>query len=261
MSLISVKNLSFAYGTKQIFSDINFDVENGQVFALVGPNGCGKTTLEHCLLSHLKAQSGSIFINGKDISSFSAPQLAEWLSYVPQNHARSFPYKTVDVVAMGQTRNRKSTSSDAALNKKAMDILSSLGLEQFAQTEYTSLSGGQLQLVLIARALMQDSKILVMDEPCAHLDVKRTKNIIQIIKTAVQQNKAVIMSTHDFNHPIMLQDEGVNIKMAVMNNGHISNVDTPLKLMQGSLLKEIYDINSQIVKIKADKDRHFIASW
>lgn len=262
MSLLEVKNLAFSYGSKNIFSKINFSVDEGQIFCLVGPNGCGKTTLEHCILSHLKPQQGNILIQGQDISSFSSRRLAAEIAFVPQSHTRSFPYNTLDVVTMGQTRRQKLLKFHETDRESALTVMRKLGIAHLAETEYTTLSGGELQMVLLARALVQESKILVLDEPAAHLDVKRAQNILQIVtKLAQEYGQTILLSTHDFNHPLLFQDEGADVKMALMNNGQISEIGKPIELLSSGLLNKTYGIHSQILTVQADKTRHYLAVW
>lgn len=268
MSYLRVENLSFSYGEKRdknrkkVFENVSFSVETGQIFCLVGPNGCGKTTLQHCILGHLHKDSGEIYINEKPLSSYSSNALAAEIAFVPQNHVRSFPYKVIDVVAMGQIRKRHQFSSNEDINKAAREILEKLEISDLADKEYTALSGGELQMVLVARALCQDSKILILDEPAAHLDIKRTQNILMLLqKIAKEENKIIIMSTHDFNHPLLFEDEGANVRMALMENGALSKSGKPLELLSSGCLDNLYGLESQVVEIERDKTRHYLAAW
>jgi len=262
MSLLEVKDLSFAYGDTPVFANASFSVESGQVFCLVGPNGCGKTTLEHCLLGHLKPQSGSIAIDSVDLAEFSSRELAAQVAYVPQNHVRSFPYRTVDVVAMGRTRQQKFMESGGGDIDRALDVMRRLGIDHLADVEYTTLSGGELQMALVARALVQDSRILVLDEPTAHLDVKRGLGILlQLCSLARDQGKTIVLSTHDFNQPLMLQDEGADVRMALMESGVLSEAGTPLDMLRSGSLDALYGVHSQVVELVSDPVRHFLAMW
>lgn len=262
MSLLEVKNLSFSYGTQNVFSEINFSVEEGQIFCLVGPNGCGKTTLEACILSHLKPQQGGVFIQGRNILGFSSCTLAAEIAFVPQSHTRSFPYNTLDVVTMGRMRRQKLLESEKQHREAALTVMEALDISHLAQTEYTTLSGGELQMVLLARALVQESRILVLDEPAAHLDVKRTHKILGILtRLAKEHGKTVLLSTHDYNHPLLFQDAGADVKMALMDKGHIRGIGAPLELLSSDLLHKIYGIHSQVLTVQAEKARHYLATW
>lgn len=262
MSSLEVTGLSFSYGTRQVFSDVSFCVEPGEIFCLVGPNGCGKTTLEHCILGHLKPDSGSIRIGGKPLASYSSRALAGQMAYVPQSHTRSFPYRTLDLVAMGQIRNRQLFQLGEGSQEQALAVLEQLGIAHLADTQYTTLSGGELQMVLLARALCQDSDILVLDEPAAHLDVKRTQKILlQLAQISKNQGKTILLSTHDFNHPLLFQDEGAKVRMALMEKGTLSRSGLPTELLGSGCLMEIYGIHSRVLEVPADKPRHYLAAW
>lgn len=262
ISILEVEKLSFSYGSKPVFSDISFQIEKGELFCLAGPNGCGKSTLLHCILGHLKYQSGDVLINNRSIRLYSPEKLADRLAYVPQNHTRSFPYRVLDVVTMGQVRNKSLFSRKNKREDLALAILEELGVSHLAEEEYTMLSGGELQMVLIARALCQDSDILILDEPTAHLDIKRTQCILNFLfRFAREKEKSVIISTHDFNHPLQFEDMGANIKMALMDHGKISRVGTPLSLLSSDSLEQMYQIKSCIVQAGDEGKRHYIVTW
>jgi len=262
MSLLEIDDLAFAYGSKPVFQSVGFQVDPGQIFCLVGPNGCGKTTLVHCILTHLKPQAGRILLDGRDIGEYPTRELAGRIAYVPQNHVRSFPYRAVDVVAMGRTREQGFLGSNGDHLAEAEAAMERLGIGHLAQTEYTTLSGGELQMTLIARALVQASDILVLDEPTAHLDVRRAQDVLSVLAQAARdQGKAVVLSTHDFNLPLNLQDEGVDVRMALMDSGHLSDVATPLELLASDWLKAIYDVESRVLEVPTDPTRHFLAVW
>lgn len=262
MSMVEVNNLSFSYGNKLIFSDIGFQVQEGEIFCLVGPNGCGKSTLLHCLLKHQKYQKGSIKIAGQLLETYPPKKLAAFMAYVPQNHTRSFPYRVVDVVAMGQMRKHTSFTSKHDDEKKALAILESLDIGNLAYEDYTTLSGGELQMVLMARVICQDSAILVLDEPVAHLDVKRTQRILQLLLTLSKQSgKTIIMTTHDFNHPLQFEDAGARVRMALMEHGTISMAASPKVLLSSDYLNTLYQIDSRLITIDGDPPRHYLATW
>ena len=262
MSLLEVNDLAFSFGDKLVFEHVSFTVDPGQVFCLVGPNGCGKTTLEHCVLMHLKPQRGDIRVNGKSLSEYSERELAGEVAYVPQTHVRSFPYRTIDVVAMGRACKQRFLDARADHEQYALEIMDQLGIDHLAEKEYTTLSGGELQMVLLARALVQESKMLVLDEPVAHLDVRRTQDILLLLaKLAKSRGLAILLSTHDFNHPLMLEDEGIDIQMGLMEGGRMSEIGVPTQILSSGCLNDIYGIESQIVEIPGEPVHHFLATW
>ena len=259
MSYLEIENLSFSYGKREIFRDVCLSADPGEIFCLTGPNGCGKTTLQHCILGRLKPQSGSISINGRSLSDYAPRELAAETAYVPQNHTRAFPYRVLDVVAMGRLRNRR-LSSGREDSEKAVQVLGELGMEELAEKEYTALSGGELQMVLVARALCQDSRILILDEPAAHLDIKHSQRILNLLcRISRQRGKMIIMSTHDFNHPLLMADSGANVRMALMHGGSLGPAERPEKLLSSGSLQEVYGIESRLLSV--DGQRHFLAAW
>lgn len=264
MSFLEIRDLAFSYGHKPIFHDLNLRVEKGSVFCLVGPNGCGKTTLEHCLLGFLSPASGSILVDGQVLSSYRRRELAAKMAYVPQNHSRTFPYRTLDVVVMGALRRRGMLGGDSKADEKlARQVMEELEIGHLAEVEYTTLSGGELQMVLVARALCQESNMIVLDEPTAHLDIKKSQIILQYISQfSLQQGKTILLSTHDFNQPFYFQDMGNQVQMALMNHGVLSRSAAPGDLLTAELLEETYQVKSRIFEMDADgRKRHYLAVW
>ena len=166
-----VKNISFSYDGNEIFSDISFSIEKGDVLCILGPNGTGKTTLIKCLNGLHEIDSGEILIKGKNIKKLSFKEISRNIGYIPQNHTPSFPFKVIDVVLMGRAPYLNLIDSP---RKKDMEIalnsLKTLGIDNLKDKEYTNLSGGEMQLVFLARILCQQPDILILDEPTSHLD-------------------------------------------------------------------------------------------
>ncbi|MDP4164954.1 MAG: ABC transporter ATP-binding protein, partial [Bacillota bacterium] len=181
-------------------------INEGEAFLIVGPNGCGKSTLIDNLLGLLKLKAGKIEIGGKDIKQMKPKEIAEHLAYVPQGHEKSFGYKVLDIVLMGRTYAAKMFSPPLEEERVlALKALEQVGLKGFEEKEYTRLSGGELQLVMIARALAQKSTLLIMDEPTAHLDFYHELNVLEIVTDLVKNKKiSVIMATHFLNQAFYL---------------------------------------------------------
>ena len=218
---VQVKNASFSYGKKQVFHDISFNVKKGEVFCIIGPNGCGKTTLLDCILGLLKINTGEILVGKVNIKKTKPQELAERVAYVPQTHERRFPYKVEDIVLMGRASKTKIFSSpnseDKEIAKKAME---KVGILELADSPYTQISGGQCQLVMIARALAQESEIIIMDEPTAHLDFKNELILLETVVNLVRENNiTVIMATHFPNHAYYFETNNIPTTLALMNNG------------------------------------------
>ncbi|MDD6073829.1 MAG: ABC transporter ATP-binding protein [Clostridium sp.] len=262
MSWLEVRDLEFSYGNKKVFEKVHLDVRPGQIFCLVGPNGCGKTTLQHCLLGFLKPEKGSIRIDGRPLLSYSVRERAGYAAYVPQNHVCAFPYRALDVVAMGSIRGKG--PFDLSLRggeRLAKKIMEQIGILELAEKEYTSLSGGELQMVLIARALCQQSDMLVLDEPTAHLDAARSQELLFLLSELAKRGKTILIATHDFNQPLFFEDEGNQVRMALMAGGRISDSDLPRRLLESGAADRIYGVHSRVAELAADKPRHYFITW
>ena len=263
MTYLKIRDLSFAYQKKPIFSSLNLDVTRGEIFCLVGPNGCGKTTLQHCILNLLQPSAGEILVDGKMLASYSERELAKKMAFVPQSHTPTFPYLTADVVAMGSLRKRSFFGGSENISRKeAVSILEELGIGHLSEKPYTALSGGEMQMVMIARALCQDSEMLILDEPTSHLDIGRSQDILHTISRINKERKTtIIIATHDFNQPLFFQDQKNPVRMALMNEGHISDIDNPLSLLSKDTLGDLYGIKSQVITVDTNPERHFLAIW
>lgn len=199
--MLSIHQLSFAYGADPILQDISFQAGSGQLCALFGPNGSGKTTLFKCCLNFLKPQTGYIQMDGKNILGMPAQAMAKVAAYVPQEHKTAFPFTVQEMVLMGRSPHMRgmwgSTGNDRA---KVADALSMLHIEHLAMKSYNTLSGGQRQLTLIARALAQDTPLLLLDEPTSSLDFKNQLMIWNVLRSIAAQGRTVLVCTHDPNH-------------------------------------------------------------
>ena len=170
-TLISARRLGFGYPGKPVGREADIVVSAGEVVCLLGPNGSGKTTLFKTLLGLLPPQQGTVSIAGSPIDKLTRQQIARLVAYVPQAHSAQFPYRIIDMVVMGRTAHlglfAAPSRSDRAKAQAALDLL---GIGALASEAYTRISGGQRQLALIARALAQEARLIIMDEPTASLD-------------------------------------------------------------------------------------------
>lgn len=250
MSLIEVRNAAFSYdGKRDIFNNINLEVGEGEILCIVGPNGCGKSTLIDCILGMNKLKEGEILMDGKSIKDMKPKELAEHAAYVPQGHKTTFAYTVLDVVAMGRTYATRMFSPPGEEEIViALDALKQVGLEGFADRDYTRLSGGELQLVIIARAIAQQSKIFIMDEPTAHLDFRHELTVLEVVAELVKNRKlSIIMATHFLNQAFYLENAGVNTKVALINEGRIAKQGAPSEILTEENLEKTFNIVTEIV--------------
>lgn len=249
MALVEIRNASFSYGDNIVFKDISFTLEEGQVLCLLGPNGSGKTTLLECIMGLASLNGGSILLNNNDISRLKAHEIARAIAYVPQIHERTFPYRVIDIVLMGRAPYTSLFSSpDCEDVEIAKEALSSVGMGSFLYRPYTRLSGGECQLVMLARALAQETPIIVMDEPTAHLDLEHELQILQtVIKLVRGRNLAVIMATHSPNQAFTFENSSVDVLAAMLYKSGIQAFGRPFEVITVDNMKTVFNIDSKII--------------
>lgn len=249
MSLIEVCRAGFKYGESTIFEDVSFSVKPGEIFCLLGPNGCGKTTLLDCLIGSLKLSSGEVFLNGENVKALRAEEVAKRVAYVPQNHQKSFPYTVEEIVMMGRAPYIGMLSAPQKEDYEiAHAVLKDLGLLHLQQRPYTQISGGQMQLVMIARALVQQTPLLIMDEPTSHLDFKHEISLLDMVVQVVREmGLAVIMASHFPNHAFYLENKGVPVRVALMSDHTFRFCGQPSETLTPDTLREVYQVVTRLV--------------
>ncbi|MEG1500519.1 MAG: ABC transporter ATP-binding protein [Clostridiales bacterium] len=250
MSLLEVKEAAFAYDENEIFHDISFALEKGQLCCLMGPNGCGKSTLLDCILGIHSLASGSCLVGGLETAAYKPHLLARQLSYVPQIHDRSFPYEVLQIVLMGRTAFIGSLGSpDPEDMRISLEALASVGIEHLADRPYTQISGGEMQLVLLARALVQETPIIIMDEPTAHLDFKNELLFMErMVKLIKEQTVSILLATHSPNQAFYFENQGVDIKVAAINEGRLFAYGLPSQVLTEQSIADIYGIHCHILQ-------------
>ena len=243
--LFEVRNISFDYDGDEIFSNISFSIEKGDVLCILGPNGTGKTTLIKCLNGLHEVNSGEILINGENIKKLSFKQISKHIGYIPQTHVPSFPFKVFDVVLMGRAPYLNLTDSPKKEDKKiALDALKILGIEDLKEKEYTNLSGGERQLVFLARVLCQKPEILILDEPTSHLDFGNQIRLLEIIDNLAKTGLSIIMSSHFPDHAFLS-----STKVAIMKNKRFIDFGVPDDVVTEKNLKKAYSIDVKLIEL------------
>ncbi len=244
--MLQVEDLHVGYGGTEIVRGATFSVEEGEYACIIGANGCGKTTTLKAVLGLHKATSGSVLIDGRTTHGMSERELARSFAYIPQVHRPPFPFSVADVVLMGRTPHLASMSRASAHDRSvAFDAMERMGVLHLASRSYTELSGGQRQLVLIARALAQEPRLLVMDEPTASLDFGNQELVLSTMKTLALEGMGVLMVTHDPDHALYCAN-----KVIVMENGLVSTVGTPTETITEETLDRIYGIQTRVVDVE-----------
>ncbi len=250
--LLAMENGSFSYTPqKRIYSQLSFSVEPGEVLCILGPNGCGKTTLLDNLLGYYPLDEGSILIDGVDSSAMSAPQRARKIAYVPQIHQKTFPYTVEQVILMGRTPHLPFHTGPVRSDiEKVNEVIDLLNLERLRHQEYTRLSGGETQLVLIARALVQESQVLVMDEPTNHLDYTNELIILETMKGLIRdRGLSIIMATHVPNHAFFFENHAIPVVVALMQQDRgFRCYGSPEAVLTPENLGEVYHVDTCILE-------------
>jgi iron complex transport system ATP-binding protein len=250
---MNVRDASFSYGNGDIFHRISFSVSPGELFCLLGPNGCGKTTLLDCMLGSLKLKEGDICLDGKSIAGMRPGQLARSIAYVPQKHERTFPYTVRDIVKMGRAAYIGLFGTPSAADEEAADeALETVGISHLRQRPYTQISGGESQLVMIARALAQVTPIIIMDEPTAHLDFRHELVIMETVARLVRtKGLSVIMATHFPNHAFYFQNSGVAARVALLHAGSFLAVGPPDAILSEQNMEQLYGVRTKLMEYRA----------
>lgn len=196
-----IKNLSCGYGKKLVVKDFNAELKDGEILCLLGPNGVGKTTVFKTILGFLKPFGGEILADGRDFFALNDKERAKIVSYVPQAHTPPFAFKVLDVVLMGRSPYIGTFENPSAKDVKiAEQKLEMLGMSEFADKIYTDISGGERQMVLIARALAQEANAVMLDEPASNLDFGNQIKILKAVKELAANGHKIIMTSHFAEH-------------------------------------------------------------
>lgn len=253
---LQVSHLSFSYGQRQVLRDVSFEACYGQFLSVLGPNGVGKSTLFRCMLGLLQPSRGEAAVDGVPVASLSAAQLARKIAYIPQSHNPVFHYSVFDMVLMGTTAQLGVFSSPGkAQLAQAEDALERLGIAHLRDRSYGAISGGERQLTLIARAIAQQAKILVMDEPSASLDYGNRIRVMQTVRDLTRDGYAVIQSTHDPDQAYLYSD-----RILALCGGEVLAWGEPRDLLCSSLISRLYGVDVEVCSLRGDDVRVCIPS-
>lgn len=248
---LDVIDAAFSYdGDNNVFENISFSVEDGNIMCLLGPNGAGKSTLIKCLNHLLPLNKGVIQIDGKDIRSFSRQELAKKIAYIPQSHVPTFPFPVLNVVLMGRTPHLGFLSVPGKKDVEiAEQVLHSLGIHHLRDKRYTEISGGERQLVLLAAVIAQNTEILILDEPTSHLDFGNQIRLLEIINRLSRQGMMVIMSTHFPDHALLTAST-----VAIIKAGGIVKQGIPESVITEESIYETYGVEVVIGPVNGEQN-------
>ncbi len=251
--ILKIQNAACGYSNRSVLNNISLELCSGEILCLLGPNGTGKTTLFKTLLGILKLQSGKIIVDDEDICDWPQKKRAQVIGYVPQSHTPAYPFTAFDVVLMGRNAHLSSfampTHSDELIVEETLE---SLGILQLSDRIYTELSGGERQMVLIARALAQRPKLLVLDEPTSNLDYGNQVKVLEQVASLAESGMGVFMTTHMPDHAFLCGTKAILLRHDhTMLSGSVDDVVTEENL------QEAYGVQVRVIS-DTDADGHRI---
>ena len=255
MKRITVNNLDFSYEAAPVLCGIDLSLEKGRFYSILGPNGSGKTTLLKNLQKLLRADRNCVYINGKDITSISVKELSKILAVVPQETRMDFDFSVLDMVLMGRSpylkRFETESRSDLELAEKAMMITDTWRLKD---RSVRSISGGELQRAIVSRAMVQDTEVLLLDEPVSHLDIHHQIGILNTVSGfSKSKGITVVAVLHDLNLAIEFSDSVI-----LLNHGEIKAMGSPEEVITEERIREMYNMNCMIIRNPSSGKPHVI---
>lgn len=248
---VAVNHLNFSYGSRQVLHDISFTAEDGQLMSILGSNGVGKSTLFRCMLGLLPNYDGQVSMQGVDTRGLSAGKLAKLAAYIPQTSMPAFHYNVEDIVLMGTTA---ALSPLSVPGKNQLELvawaLEELEISHLRKRCFHHLSGGERQLAVLARALVQQTKLLLLDEPTASLDPGNQLLVMRHLRRLTQKGYTIIQSTHDPEQAYLYADH-----ILAMKDGRILIDGTPQQVLTDAVISELYGADFQVASLQNDEIR------
>lgn len=238
---LKIDNVCFSYSSVPVLHDISLELKENELVSILGPNGVGKSTLIHCINRILSPTSGTVLIDNRDVSEIKLKELAKQIGYVPYSANDSFPLSVIDTVLIGRHPHTKWGTLDKDLDI-VYDTLKMLGISHLSMRAFNELSAGQHQKVMLARGLVQEPEILLLDEPTSNLDVRHQLDVTKMLKKlAKEKNILIIMISHDINIAAKYSD-----KIILMHEGCIYDIGTPNEVITAENLKTVYGVTAEI---------------
>ena len=238
---VKAEDIKLSYGAEAILKGVSMEAGNREFVGLIGPNGSGKSTLLKCVYRVLSPDKGAVFLDGKPLKDMNYRTSARSLGVVAQHNYYNFDFSVREVVLMGRSPHKKALERDNAEDYAIVaEALKKVGMADFAARSFSTLSGGEQQRVILARALAQQTPCLILDEPTNHLDITHQLQLLKIVK---QLDVTVISAIHDLNIAAMFCD-----RLYVLKNGGIVAEGTPREVLTRELIREIYEVESDIVE-------------
>lgn len=246
-----ISGLSFSYGDHAVLEGVDLSVADGELACVLGPNGVGKTTLFRCILGLERPRAGTILVNGRPLDELTVAERAREMAFVPQSHAQVFDYEVLDVVLMSAaSRLGPLRAPGAADRARAEEALARVGVAHLAHRSFMQVSGGERQLVLVARAIAQDARSIVMDEPTSALDFGNTARVMSVVRRLADEGLSVVASTHAPEVAYLYADT-----VLALGGGRVRACGSPADVISGPLLSELYGLPVEVSSLHNDRAR------
>ena len=248
---LQISGITQGYGSRTVLEDISLNVPQGKMVAVLGPNGCGKSTLIKTVCRIYPPRSGKIIVDDTDISNIPSRDFSKYIGYVPQKYVPSDYMQVLDAILIGRSPYMGWTYSknDFEIANRAVELM---GISDLIDKNVQDISGGQIQKVIIARAITQEPEYYVLDEPTSALDLRNQLNTLRTMKTLMRDDNAgVLVALHDLNLAMRFADEVVMLK-----DGHVFASGPPETTITEESIKAVYDVNSEIVSGRGGKYVH-----
>jgi iron complex transport system ATP-binding protein len=241
--ILNVGNIHFSYDSDETLKDISFVLRQGEILSIIGPNGAGKSTLLKCINRLLMPSAGTVFIDKDDLLSMRQKEIARKIGFVPQNSVNKFPISVFETVLMGRFPHIRRFESESRKDFEiAHRAIHACGIEHLADRLTTEISGGEYQKTVIARALAQEPKVLLLDEPTLHLDIGHQLELLELLKVLTCKEELItVMVSHDLNLAMRYSD-----KMLILKDGKIFSAGIPREVLTVDALKDVYGIKAEI---------------
>ncbi len=247
---IGAEGIRVSLGASEILRGVDLAAAKGELVGLIGPNGSGKSTLLKCIYRVLAPSGGVVYLDGRSLSEYSVRQSARQVAVLAQHNYYNFEFSVRDVVLLGRAPHKRALDRDTAQDYAIVDeALRTVGLSELATRTFSTLSGGEQQRVILARALAQQTPRLILDEPTNHLDVRYQLELMDIVRGL---GKTVICAVHDLNVAAMYCD-----RLYALRDGHIVASGTPEQVITPDVIRAVYDVETRVVEDE-DGTRHVL---
>jgi len=240
---LAFESVCLRRGTREILCDVSLEIGPGEVMGLLGPNGAGKTTLLRVASRVLAADAGRVLLNGREIGQLSRRELARRLAVVPQETSVAFPFSAGELVLMGRAPHLGLLGFESRADvERAREAMARVGIEELAERSVLELSGGERQLVLVARSLAQDPEVLLLDEPTAHLDLRHRLGVLARVREFAARGRSALVVSHDLGLAARHCD-----RVALLQAGRVAALGTPDEVLTPQALREVFRVEAEVL--------------